>query len=89
MTNGRCNGTSLCEKKPRVLHLGSSNKKHQHTINLALLKCVSEMLGLGFLVCNFDKYCTIIANKATQVMFNLFRALSTKDGNVLLPERCM
>lgn len=69
--------------KTKALHLGSANPRHQYYLDDSAIEEVDEMTDLGN-DC-FDKHCEVIANKAIVMAFRLFRDLSSKKPEVLIP----
>lgn len=77
----------LSKEKTKVLHLGGNNPNYPYYVDGSLITSVDEVTDLGFVVTkslSFDKHCELIANKATAMVFKLFRALSTSNSAVLL-----
>lgn len=75
------------EGKTKVLHLGQLIVDSKTTIGNFELQQVKEITDLGFLVrsdLSFDAHCKKVAQKATIVMHNIFRGLSTRNPILLV-----
>ena len=80
-------GLPLSPEKTKVLHLGPKNPSIQYAIDDMCIQEVSEIRDLGFWVTkdlSFDRHCEVISKKATRVLFNLLRGLSTRKASTLV-----
>lgn len=80
-------GLPLSEEKSHVLHLGPRNARFSYNIGGVTVSSATSVRDLGFIVSedlSFDSHCEYIATKATRLIYNIFRALSTRKHEVLL-----
>ncbi|VDO23305.1 unnamed protein product [Haemonchus placei] len=81
------NGLSLSSDKTQVMRIGSHSISPVYAAADHVLKTVSEVRDLGFYYdyrLNFKKHCNILVSKGNRRSFNLFKALRSKNQDVLL-----
>lgn len=77
----------LSSSKTKFLRIGPSRLECSYVLDGSLIDKVDSVQDLGFLVnenLTFDKHCEMIALKASRLVYNLFRALTTKDSRILV-----
>lgn len=72
----------LSREKSKVVHLGGNNLSFSYSVDGILIEEVDQILDLGFLITkdlSFDLHCERIANAASRIVYNLFKALTTRN----------
>lgn len=73
--------------KCKVMHIGKNNSKHNYTMNGQTLQKTSEEKDVGILISDTMKpsqQCSAAANKANQVLGQIFKAFHFRDRNIFL-----